>query len=177
MKRSILAAGAMLTVLLAAAPVAAQSPSADPLASQLDAVRVATAQYNWLPFAIDAGYAPFALDGGTTPTCFSSEAGGMGVHYVQGVDAVVDPLKPEAMVYELSATGEPRLVAVEYIVPKEVVEDASGAVVALPELFGQPFHKHPTLPLYVLHAWIWATNPAGMFADFNPQVMPCMAMG
>jgi len=110
------------------------------------------------------------------PTCFDSASGGMGVHYVKGVDDKVDALTPEAMVYEVTDSGDTRLGAVEYIVPKEVVEDAQGNPVNVPELFGQKFHKHPTLPLYILHAWIWTSNPDGMFADFNPKVPACMKM-
>jgi len=174
--RTVAAASLLALLLVSPAAVLGQSPSPDPLTSQLDAVRQATAQYNWLPFATAAGYAPFALDGGTMPTCFDDTSGGMGVHYVQGVDATVDPLKPEAMVYEVTADGQDRLGAVEYIVPKEVVEDAAGNPVNVPELFGQEFHKHPTLPLYILHAWIWTENPNGMFADFNPRVPACMKM-
>lgn len=178
MKRSAFVAVATLAAVLVVAPgvALAQSPSPDPLTSELDAVRAATVQYHWLPLATEAGYGPFALDGGTVPTCFSNEAGGMGVHYVKGVDGVIDPLAPEAMVYEVTEHGELRLGAVEYIVPQELVEDAQGNVVNLPELFGQTYHKHSTLPLYVLHAWIWAENPDGVFADFNPRVHTCMAM-
>ena len=167
---------AALAITLAALPAGALAQSPDPVATELDAVRAATAQNHWLPFAIADGYAPFALDGGATPTCFDNDAGGMGVHYVKGVDEVVDALAPEAMVYEVTEFGETRLGAVEYIVPQEIVEDAQGKVVNLPELFGQQFHKHSTLPLYVLHAWIWAENPDGMFADFNPRTHACMAM-
>ena len=43
----------------------------------------------------------------------------------------------------------------------------------MPQLYGQMFHKHPTLPQYVLHAWLWEANPNGMFADFNPNVGAC----
>lgn len=42
-----------------------------------------------------------------------------------------------------------------------------------PNLFGLDLHQHPVLPLWVLHAWIWKDNPAGMFEDFNPAVRLC----
>ena len=48
-------------------------------------------------------------------------------------------------------------------------------MVALPALHGRNFHKHSSLPLYILHAWIWEENPEGMFADFNTAVGPCPA--
>jgi hypothetical protein len=143
---------------------------------RLDKVRVATAKYHGIIHAIDDGFVPFALDGGDTPTCFDSESGGMGVHYVRNVDAVVDDADPEALVYELTEGGHSRLVGVEYIVPQEFVEDEDGNVVSLPHVLGQDFHKHATLPLYVLHAWIWEMNPDGMFADFNPVLGACPAV-
>ena len=142
----------------------------------LEEVRAATSQFLEPSDAIDAGFVPFALDGSATPTCFDSDSGGMGVHYVRNVDDIADPLDPEAMVYELSEDGQARLVAVEYVVPQEFVEDESGNVVALPELHGQQFHKHASLPLYILHAWIWEENPEGMFADFNPAVGACPSL-
>ena len=139
----------------------------------LDQVRVVTAKYHGLIYAISDGFVPFALDGGDTPTCFDSESGGMGVHYVRNVDAEVDAADPEALVYELTEGGQSRLVAVEYVVPQEFVEDGDGNVVSLPHVLGRDFHKHATLPLYVLHAWIWEANPDGMFADFNPVLGAC----
>ena len=28
----------------------------------------------------------------------------------------------------------------------------------------------PAVGFYILHAWVWGHNPAGMFADWNPEV-------
>lgn len=169
MNRFHIATGTMLAAILATAPVAAQ----DVETSDLDAVRRATAAYHWLPLALDEGFVPFSLEGTDTPTCFESEAGGMGVHYVRNIDDVANATDPEALVYEIEEDGDMRLVAVEYVVPEEFVEDTSGNVVSLPSLHGQDFHKHPSLPMYILHAWIWEENPEGMFADFNPSVRGC----
>ncbi len=185
MHRTTAIIATICTIFLAAAPGIAQSPSMAPMPAMtqapttdrswtaIDDARLATGKYHDLSVAIADGYAPFALDGGTVPTCFDSPQGGMGVHYVKDVDGTVSVTAPEAMVYELTPDGKDRLVAVEYIVPKELVEDAAGNPVHVPELYGQMFHKHPTLPLYVLHAWLWEPNPDGMFADFNPAVGAC----
>jgi hypothetical protein len=117
-----------------------------------------------------AGYAS-TLD---TLGCFQNPtAGGMGVHYVNAglMDAVVDITKPEAMVYELGRDGRPAgLVAHEYIVPVEAWTSKRP-----PKLFGMDFHRHPTLPLWVLHTWLWKDNPTGMFQDWNPAVRQCPA--
>jgi hypothetical protein len=138
-----------------------------------DDVRVATGAYHSLEAAIGDGFVPFDVQGGNDATCFDSEAGGMGVHYVRHIDGTVAATDPESLVYELTPDGQHRLVAVEYIVPQEFVEDEAGAVVALPGVLGQEFHKHPTLPVYILHAWVWESNPDGIFADFNPNVAAC----
>jgi hypothetical protein len=138
--------------------------------SELAVVRRATARYHRLDAALADGFVPFSLDASEpdTPTCFDKAGtGGMGVHYVKGIDAQLDPASPEAMVYALTPDG-PRLVAVEYIIPEGFVDAANP-----PEMFGQEFHPHSFLPVYILHAWVWNNNPAGMFADFNPKVGPC----
>lgn len=139
----------------------------------VDDVRLATARYHDISAAIGDGFEPFTIDGNSEPTCFDGPSGGMGVHYVRDVDARVDPAHPEALVYEVTPTGRHRLVAVEYVVPEEFVVGVDGTVGALPRALGQPFHRHSTLPLYVLHAWIWESNPEGRFADFNPRVASC----
>jgi len=97
----------------------------------------------------------------------------MGVHYIDQalLDDQVDITKPEALVYELDAAGHiAGLVAHEYIVPIDAWHSSTP-----PELLGMPFHKHPTLPLWVLHAWLWKDNPAGVFQDWNPAVRQCPA--
>ncbi len=183
MRRTTAAAVTIMTIALAMTPLAAHAgvdpigapQHADSRSGTLGLVRQATAAYHSLPNALDAGFVPFALDGSSTPTCFDSDRGGMGVHYVRNVDDIIDATDPEALVYGISESGELELVGVEYVVPQEFVEDESGAVMALPSLHGRSFHKHSSLPLYILHAWIWEENPEGTFADFNPAVGPCPA--
>ena len=143
-------------------------------------LKKATAPYRKVSQALADGYQAFAIPpsvGGTPttglglvgdPTCFDDPAGGMGVHYVKGIDGVVDATHPEALVYEVGEHGHLRLVAVEYIVPDSLVDPANP-----PMLFGQHFHHHEFLPVYVLHVWVWKHNPSGMFADWNPRVDPC----
>ncbi len=169
MKRSLV----MLMTALAVLTSATTAMAADgPVGSDLARVRAATAQFHRVDAALDAGYESFKIDDSTVglglpgdPTCFSGAAGGMGVHYVKNIDGTVIPTEPEALVYEIEANGRLRLVAVEYIVPNSV---------PMPDpLFGQQFHPHAYLPVYILHAWVWKNNPSGMFADFNPKVGAC----
>ena len=132
------------------------------------AATLASAAFQDVAVAAAAGYASSLEALG----CFQSpERGGMGVHYINGslLDATVDVAKPEALVYELDSAGRVAgLVAHEYIVPIDAWTSS-----APPVLFGREFHRHPTLPLWVLHTWLWKDNPAGVFEDWNPAVRQC----
>jgi len=134
------------------------------------AAMLATAGYQDVETAEAAGYAS-SLD---TLGCFTDpELGGMGLHYIDQslMDDQVDITEPEALVYELDANGDVTgLVAHEYIVPIEAWTQTTP-----PQLFGMDFHQHPTLPLWVLHAWLWKDNPSGIFQDWNPAVRQCPA--
>jgi hypothetical protein len=132
------------------------------------AAQLAAAGYQGVQTAEAAGYAS-SLD---TLGCFQdSKLGGMGVHYINQslMDATVDITQPEALVYELDADGKiAGLVAHEYIVPVDAWTSPTP-----PSLFGVSFHHHPTLPLWVLHTWLWKDNPTGIFQDWNPAVRQC----
>ncbi len=130
-------------------------------------VRAATAAYHDLSAAEAAGYGLF-------PGCFSDTTGGMGIHYVDFssvADGTVDPLKPEALVYEPLRGGEMRLVAVEYLVIA-----ASWQGQEAPSVLGHPLEFVPApnefgLPdFYELHVWLWQPNPLGLFSEWNPSV-------
>jgi hypothetical protein len=131
------------------------------------AAQRATAVDQDVEVAEAAGYAS-TLD---TLGCFEDPQGGMGVHYLNSdlLDGTLDLTKPEALVYELRADGSiAGLVAHEYIVPVD-----TWTARRPPMLAGVPLHRHPTLPLWVLHTWLWKENPSGDFADWNPAVRPC----
>jgi hypothetical protein len=133
--------------------------------SDLAKVRAATAQLHRPEAAQASGYdlVP-GLD-----HCFNNPGvGGMGYHYISlGIlDTTVELSRPEAMVYAPSPNGL-QLAAVEYIVPAEPWDAENEE---LPQLLGQTFHLNEALGVYVLHAWIWKNNPAGIFEDWNPNV-------
>jgi hypothetical protein len=159
------AAGPTAPHLAHAAPAAAgrNTDAAGPEVHRaLAELRAATARFHSLAAAQAAGY-------GTRVTgCMSSPtAGGMGVHYADlaRFDATVDALRPEILVYEPGPNGQLRLVAVEYAVPLAAWDQAEP-----PSLYGMPFHVNADFGLWVLHAWVWAPNPSGMFADWNPRI-------
>ena len=129
---------------------------------------LASAGFQDVAAAESAGYGS-SID---TLGCFQDPAkGGMGVHYINEdlLDATLDATKPEALVFELGLDGDPiGLVAHEYIVPVDAWTSRNP-----PRLFGMDLHRHPTLPLWVLHTWLWKDNPRGVFDDWNPAVRLC----
>lgn len=160
----VLGGTAVLALLLVSPATQVAASSGD----SLSAVRAATAKFHSIRAAEAAGYAK-ALP------CFDKPAvGSMGQHYVNFslADGTVIPTKPQALVYEVDS-DELELVGVEYLIPFAKVPAGAAA----PHLFGQPFHhaffKTDPLPFWELHAWIWRSNPLGLFADYNPEVDLC----
>jgi len=147
---------------------------------ELAQVRRATAQFHRLEAAIDAGYTLGYVNGaGNTiiTGCIAHPTdpvniGAMGYHYFNKAlidDLVIDPLRPEGLVYERRPNGELKLVAVEYVVPGPASNPAGPAVAPTP--FGMDMHiLVPAVGFHTLHAWIWSHNPSGMFAHWNPDV-------
>jgi hypothetical protein len=145
-------------------------------AGAFDGAKSATARFHDLSKAEAAGYGKF-VDAAGIACIESAAAGGMGVHYVNGRlvgDAVLDPTQPEALVYQPKPGGGVRLVALEYIVFKDVWE-AAGRVDP-PSLFGRQFdftafpNRYGIPAFYALHAWIWKPNPSGTLEPWNPLV-------
>jgi hypothetical protein len=142
--------------------------------SDLTAAKKSTEQFRSPKRAVAAGYAE--LRDAKHIACISMPGmGAMGIHYVNGKlvkDGVVDPRKPEAVVYEPDRDGHTRhLVALEYIVFKKAWKHS-----APPRLFGRSFDLTPAgnrfgLPaFYSLHAWLFKHNPAGKLTPWNPRV-------
>lgn len=96
------------------------------------------------------------------------EFGGMGYHYgnTAYIDAEVDHLKPEILLFNEDENGEMELLGVEYIIPFAILPEREDP----PMLFNQRFHKNHELELWALHVWTEKENPRGIFADFNPNV-------
>lgn len=170
--QAVLAAAAAVAPLK---PVLAHdhAPSADfNLHKAVAQARKATAAFNDLQAALNAGYSKFPdLHG----DCVDQPGqGGMGIHYLNAalLDGELDPLRPEFLVYRQTERGKHELVALEYVVFAPVWD----AVHAQPPvLFGHPLHLVRTpnrygtpMPFYELHVWAWEDNPNGLFNDWNP---------
>lgn len=139
--------------------------------ANLAAVRQATAAYHDVAAAEAAGYAPFYI-------CTDQEGvGAMGQHYVNlglVLDPAIDPLKPEALVFEPLPDGGLRLVAVEYVTFQDAWAEAFGS--ATPRVLGQDLkpvgagNRYSLPPFYQRHVWLWSSNPLGMYDDWNSKV-------
>ncbi|MEU0407271.1 hypothetical protein ABZ307_05505 [Streptomyces griseorubiginosus] len=151
---------AAFTLVAAAAfslsAVPAQAADPDPMVwTDLADTYTATGEYAYAPLAVADGFTPM--------TCVP----GMGYHYVNADNVgETEPDAPAALLYDNGPNGL-RLVGVEWIVP-------AGAGVTRPTLFGQEFQGPAEVPgvgsSYTLHAWIYRTNPSGLFSPTNPDV-------
>ena len=129
-------------------------------------VRNATQRFHDIAIAT----APTAQGGGGYTVqfpagCAASPDGAQGFHYLNPdlVDANVELLRPELVMYEPGPNGQMNLIGVDYIVPLALSAQP-------PTLLGVPFAPlGPPLNVWALHIWGWRPNPDGMFAMWNPK--------
>ena len=168
------ASAALLLGAVGGAASAAATGGSSPRQDIFAAARAATARYHDITKATGFG----ELKDAAGIACIDNPAGGMGIHYVDGsrLDGVLDPAEPEVLVYEPQPDGSLQLGALEYVV---FASDWKGS--EPPQLYGQSFEYMPGpgeaepnrfgLPAFwELHAWVWKSNPNGMFDDWNPKV-------
>jgi hypothetical protein len=155
--------GVLLLVVATVVPaLAGSSGPRDP-----SAARKALARYENVDVALADGYVEKPING---VRCVAVPYdGAMGIHYLNPglIDGVIDPLKPEVLLYEQTRRGL-TLVGVEYFEP-DLGQPR-------PTVFGRPLEgpmpgHEPGMPVhYDLHVWLWKRNPSGMFATYNPDV-------
>ncbi len=146
------------------------------LQDELAQVQQVTARFHRVEEAIAAGYELGWVNGAgvriITGCVAHPTEGAMGYHYFNQAlvdDLAVDPLKPEVLVYESAPNGALRLVAVEWVAPGPNTNPPG--VSDPPSVLGMEMHiLVPAVGFWLKHAWIWKHNPAGMFADWNPEV-------
>ncbi|WP_372975676.1 hypothetical protein [Muriicola sp.] len=95
----------------------------------------------------------------------------MGHHYIlpPRIDGTIELDKPEILLYAPNASGAMEIVAVEYAVPIEDMDNPGPA----PEGFtGEEdvWEINPNLQQWQLHVWIYKDNPEGIFSAHNPTV-------
>ena len=135
------------------------APSGAAGKADLAKVRAMTAKYHDVAAAEADGWHPAS-------PCVP----GMGYHYVNLAYASASSELPTALLYIPSGNGL-RLVAVEWVVfdaDRDMEADESyslfGHTFFGPMDHGIPIHRE-------LHVWIWQGNPAGTFAQTNPNVV------
>ena len=146
------------------------TPAAGTAQGLIDVVRDATARFKDVKVAIAEGY---ALQFG----CVSgSDSGAMGLHYVNATlvsSGLLDPTRPQIVIYEPTPDGKLKLIGADYLVLADAWNKTHSAP---PELMGQLFHLFEApnrfgLPtFYTLHVWAWKDNPNGAFVNWHPNV-------
>ena len=146
------------------------------LEDELAQVRRLTARFHDLDAARNAGYELGWVNGSGVRIltgCISHPTdGAMGYHYFNAdlmSDLTTDLLHPEALVYAPDEDGELQLAAVEWVVRGQ--NSNPPGVSSPPSVLGMPMHiLVPAVGFYLMHAWVWKPNPAGIMADWNPRV-------
>ena len=133
-------------------------------------VRNATERFKNVSAAMAEGY---QLQFG----CVSgSDSGAMGLHYVNGDlvgKGILDPTRPQIIIYEAMPDGSKKLIGADFLV---IAEQWDATHKSPPELMGQLFHlfeapnRFGLPPFYTLHVWAWKDNPNGAFVNWHPQV-------
>jgi hypothetical protein len=176
----LLLGGASFAVALAA-PAQSQHPqhaavSQTPdqsrqAATLLQVVRGATERYKDVAAAEADGYT-------LTFGCVQGpDAGAMGLHFVNFPlvgSGVLDPQKPQIVIYEAMPDGHLQLIGADFLVIASQWDAAHPGTP--PQLMGQLFHLFDApnrfgLPaFYTLHVWAWKENPNGAFVNWHPNV-------
>lgn len=158
--------GLALAVLIGPMDLAAQRGAnpddASDMKQEVARIRAATEAYHDLEAARAAGYPAPVPD-----HCMASEAGVMGHHHVNAdlLDDELDVERPEILVYEPTKDGARRFTGVEYVVPYSAWKRDEA-----PRILGQDLKRADGLGIWYLHVWVWAENPDGLFADWNPAL-------
>jgi hypothetical protein len=100
----------------------------------------------------------------------------MGLHYVNADlvnNAVLDPTRPQIVIYEPQPDGTLKLIGADFLL---LADPWNQKYSSPPQLMGQLFHLFPSpnrfgLPaFYTLHVWAWKANPKGAFVNWHPNV-------
>jgi hypothetical protein len=139
-------------------------------ATLLKIVRESTERFQDVSAAEAEGYV-------LTFGCVSgSDYGAMGLHYVNFAlvsSGVLDPTRPQIVIYEPTPNGRPRLIGADYLVLADTWNKTHSAP---PQVMGQLLHLFESpnrfgLPaFYTLHVWAWKENPNGAFVNWHPKV-------
>jgi hypothetical protein len=151
------------SVHMTARSAIASAPAANDLSAetlkQLAGARAATARFHDVAQAEAEGYVSINF-------CEPGE----GCHWLKEslLDEVFDPEHPEVLLY-VPGSGNSgwRLVAVEYLLPISASPGPPEGFTGDADLWREESEAEG---LWELTAWIWLSNPNGMFEQHNPKV-------
>jgi len=124
-------------------------------------LRRVTARYHDLNAAIADG---FVFRHG----CEVRPEGAVGTVYAKfahALDGMIDPARPDGLLYEPAPNGSLKLTGVELAIPYALWTELDP-----PQFLGAMFQREDELGVFGLHVWIWKHNPVGMLAPANPRV-------
>jgi hypothetical protein len=107
------------------------------------------------------------------------DQGAMGLHFINMElvgKGVIDPTKPQIILYEPTADGRLKLTGADFLVDAQQWDSDKTHKPGPPELMGQLFHyfespnRFGLKPFYTLHVWAWKDNPNGAFVNWHPAV-------
>ncbi|WP_246019913.1 hypothetical protein [Muriicola soli] len=132
----------------------------EPWQLEVDELKAATAKYVNVDVATAEGFFDAS---GFVPN--------MGHHYIlpERIDETFELSKPEILLYVPNANGVMEIVAVEYAVPIEDLDNPG----LPPEGFtgkDDVWEINPNLKQWQLHVWIYTENPEGIFTAHNPAI-------
>ena len=87
------------------------------------------------------------------------------VHIGRLLDGEIKPELPDALIYAPRANGTLQLAGAEFAVPYPLWPGQQP-----PTFMGATFQNEDEFGVYALHAWVWLSNPAGLFAEVNPRI-------
>ena len=106
------------------------------------------------------------------------DQGAMGLHFVNFdlvSQGVIDPTRPQIVIYEPTPDGGLKLIGADFLVIA-AKWDSDNAHKGPPQLAGQLFHyfeapnRFGLDAFYTLHVWAWKENPNGAFVNWHPDV-------
>jgi hypothetical protein len=107
------------------------------------------------------------------------DQGAMGLHFINMElvgKGVIDPTKPQIILYEPTADGRRKLTGADFLVDAQQWDNDKTHKPGPPELMGQLFHyfespnRFGLKAFYTLHVWAWKENPNGAFVNWHPAV-------
>jgi hypothetical protein len=155
---------------------AQQETTAEQKANQIALIKIVRDSTDRFHDVAEAEREGYALSFG----CVSGpDQGAMGLHFINMElvgRGVIDPTKPQIILYEPTADGRLKLTGADFLVDAQQWDNDKTHKPGPPELMGQLFHffespnRFGLKAFYTLHVWAWKDNPNGAFVNWHPAV-------